>query len=238
MSEENEVSTAVESLSLADVKNALPKHLHTSVTQSLTDKLNNASTDYLAARNIRENFVSFSGILAEGRFKVESYLDAVKYVSYKLMGLTNEKAYIKTFPDRYQRLAEEQKLGDLSSYVSAYHKGKLVNMIMEQALIPSWVLNQDAYQEAINKQLDLMRNAQSEKVQQDAANSILTHLKRPETKEVNVNLGVKEDEGMKALKGMLNDLAEKQISSINNGVPTKEITDQSIQDAEYDEVEE
>lgn len=238
MSEENAISVDLETLTLADVKAALPKHLQSAATQSLADKVNSASSDPMAAKNIRDNFVSYSGILSEGKFKLESYLDAVTYVSYKMMNLTNEQAYIKTFPQRYQRLAQEQKLVDLSSYVAAYHKGKLVNMIMEQSLIPSWVLNQDAYQEAINTQVDLMRNAQSEKVRSDAANSILTHLKRPETKEVNLNLGVKEDEGMKALKGMLNDLAEKQISSINSGVPTKEITDQTIQDAEYDEVEE
>ena len=64
--------------------------------------------------------------------------------------------------------------------MTSYNKNKLVNLILEQSMIPSWVLNQDMYQKALNVQCELMLTANSEKVS-DAANSILTHLKPPQS---------------------------------------------------------
>ena len=52
---------------------------------------------------------------------------------------------------------------DISSFVTSYNKNKLVNLILEQSMIPSWVLNQDMYQKALNVQCELMLTANSEK---------------------------------------------------------------------------
>ena len=79
---------------------------------------------------------------------------------------------------------------DISSYVVAFNKSKLVNLIFEQTLIPMHVLNQDLYQKALNVQADLMVNATSEKVRSDAANSLLTHLKTPETTKIKLDIGI------------------------------------------------
>ena len=216
-------------LTIRDLEQALPAHLKSSASQSLLDMINNASTDPQAAEMIRENFMSYTGVLKEGRFKTEDYLHAVKYVSFKVMGFTNQEAYARTFPQRYQSLitrgASEK---DISAYVAAYNKGRLINLVLEQTLIPSWVLNQDTYQKAVNKLAMLMATARSEKVQCDAATSLLTHLKRPEKKEIELNLGIAETSGMRELKGMLTDLADKQRSLIEGGVRTREIAHQKL----------
>jgi hypothetical protein len=140
------------------------------------------------------------------------------------MGYTNKDAYAKTFPDRYQVLglkgASEK---DISAYVAMYHKNKLVNQILEQAVIPSWLLNQDAYQKAINKQLDLMANALSEKVQTDAANSLLTHLKPPETKKVELDISVRNEGGIADLKATMEQLAQTQLELIKGGQNAREV---------------
>lgn len=220
------------------VEQALPATLKSSATQQLTDRINNIVSDPILAEQIRENFVSYTAVLKDGRFKTDDYLSAVTYVSFKLMGLSNQDAYIKTFPTRYQTLvAKGTSSKDIAAYVSAYNKGKLVNLILEQCLVPTWVLNQDIYQKAINTQADLMLNANSEKVRSDAADSLLNHLKRPETKAINLNLGVNENSGLSELKGMLTQLAEKQREAISAGTPTKLIAAQPIIDAEYSDVD-
>lgn len=219
------------------LEQALPPNLKGAATQQLTDRINNVVTDPIVAEQIKENFVSYTSVLKDGRFKTDDYLSAVTYVSYKLMGLSNQDAYMRTFPKRYQALlAKNTSSKDIAAYVSAYNKGKLVNLILEQTLVPSWVLNQDIYQKAINTQLELMTTAQSEKVRTEAANSILTHLKRPEVKSINLNLGTQENSGLAELKGMLTQLAEKQIEAIQSGTPTQLIAAQPIIDAEYSEV--
>ena len=202
-----------------DVKQALPQHLRASVTQSMADTLNSISADPIIAENIRDNFVGYSSILKDGRFKTEDYINAVAYVSFKLMGHNNEDAYARTFPARYQTLlAKGTTKKDISAYVSAFHRGKLVNLIMEQSLVPTWVLNQDLFQKALNTQADLMMTATSEKVRTDAANSILTHLKKPEAKgDFQINLNTGESSGMKDMQTMLAQLAQQQQDMIRQG---------------------
>ena len=101
-----------------------------------------------------------------------------------------------------------------------YNKSKLVNLVYAQAVIPTHVLNQDKFQEAINHQFFLMKNAASEKVQSDAANSLMIHLKPPEEKQVNLNIGIEETDSIKDLYAAIGSLAAKQVESIEKKVMT------------------
>ena len=203
---------------LQQVKNSVPAHMKTGVTQNLVDQLNNIAADPIMAEDIRNNFVSYSAIMKEGRFKVEEYLNAVTYVSYKIMGNTNEEAYSKTFPQRYATLiAKQTTKKDIASYVHAYNKGKLVNMVLEQTLVPSWVLNQDIHQRAINRLADLMQNAASEKVQAESAAALLTHLGKPKEGNFQINIGETENAGMKEMRELMREVAANQREAIQQG---------------------
>lgn len=237
-----DVMETSEDLSVDELKRVLPATLRSHATQSLADKINNAASDPEVARNIRENFVSYATILKDGRYKTEDYLSAVSYVSYKLMGYNNQDAYTRTFPKRYERLvAGGKNQKDISSYVAAYHKNKLVNAVMEQTLVPTWVLNQDLQQKAINQLAHLMVNAASEKVQSDSAIGLLAAIKKPDTKEINLNLGVQESAGLKELNESLTKMAEAQQQLIAAGQTTKQIASQTIfteiEEAEFVNVE-
>ena len=211
------------------VVKALPANLKSSVSQQLVDQINNVVADPLIAEQVRDNFISYSNVLTDGKFKMDDYLSAVQYVSYKLMNKSNQDAYALTFPQRYANLqAKGASKKDISAYVAAYNKNILVNKILEQSVIPSWVLNQDKYQEAINVQADLMVNAQSEKVRCDAANSLLTHLAKPKEGTFQLNIDARESSGMNELRDALTQLAQKSIQAIDGGVSVKEIAGQRI----------
>lgn len=211
-------------LTLDQVTNAMPRHLQGMVTQGLVDQLNNIANDPIFAEQVRNNFVSYTSVMRDGKFKVEDYLHAVTYVSYKLMGLTNHEAYAKTFPDRYATLvAKNTPSKDIAAYVAAYNKGKLVNLIFEQTAVPLWVLNQHTIQRAISVQVELMETAASEKVRCEAANSILTHLKKPEGKDFQVSLDVKDASGIDDLKKAMRELAKGQAEILGQGASLKQI---------------
>jgi hypothetical protein len=213
-----------------DIKDVLPAHLKTAASQSLADQVNNISKDPDTAKFIRENFVSYTSVLKEGRFKTEDYVNAVAYVSFKLMGYTNQEAYKRTFENRYLRLvARGASAKDISAYVSAYNKNILVNKILEQTLIPTWILNQDIYQTAINTQAEIMSDPDvSFKVRSDAADSLLNHLKKPESKKVELNIGVETHSGMNELRDMISGMAVRQQELIGQGVTTREIAHQKL----------
>lgn len=228
-------------LTVEDIQKALPANLKTAATQALADKINTVVNDPVAAEAIRENFIGYTHVLKDGKFKTEDYLNAVTYVSYKLMGMTNREAYEKTFPDRmehFTRTGVDTKT--ISAYVSIYNKGKLVNLIYEQTMIPTWVLNQDAYQKAINTQVEIMNTSPSDIARTQAANSILTHLKKPEVKEFQISMEQKENSGMKELMKTMEDLAAQQLKMIQNGTSARQLAAQplsfEVEEAEYTEV--
>lgn len=223
-------------LTLDELKEAMPPQLKKAASERLLDMVNDASQDPIAAQAIRENFVSYSSVLKDGRFKVEDYLNACSYVSFKMMGYNNQESYMRAFPDRWAALtAAAKSKKEISAYVANYNKNKLVNLILEQSIIPSWVLNQDVYQKAIETQLELMTTAGSEKVRTEAANSILTHLKKPETKKVEIDLGVRDNSGIEQLRQTMTEMAERQIDMIRQGAKTKEVAHQQLVQIHEDE---
>lgn len=205
-------------LSINDLRSALPATLKSCVSQEMVDTLNGISQDPLVAQIIRDNVIGYSSVMKEGKFKADDYVSAVAYVGFKLMGDTNQDAYAKTFPKRYAALIGAGRSSkDISAYVAAYHKGKLVNLIMEQSMVPSWVINQDLYQKAINVQAELMISATSEKVRTEAANSLLTHLKKPEAVKGQLSIDITESTGMREMKDLLTQLAQGQQAAIQAG---------------------
>ena len=205
-------------LTLETFRTSLPDKVKKTINQELMDSINKTLSDPDMYETYRENLLSYASVMADGRFKMESYVSAVKYVSHKLMGASNIAAYIKTFPDKYQDFINRGiETKDIASYVTAYNKSKLVNLIMEQTLIPSYVLNQDLYQKALNVQAELMLTAKSEKVRSDAANSLLTQLKMPEVNKVQLDVNVKEDGSIAALRESTLELVRQQKLMVQAG---------------------
>lgn len=196
---------------------ALPPSIQSGVSDALVNELNQVITDPDFREAFRDNMISYSRVLQEGKFKLSSYLNAVMYVSYKLMGYNNMDAYSLTFPQKFKQWVTSGKTNQtISASVAMYNKSKLVNLVYAQAVIPTHVLNQDKFQEAINHQYFLMKNAASEKVQSDAANSLLIHLKPPEEKNINLNVGIEETDSIKELYAAIGNLAEAQVKSIKD----------------------
>lgn len=216
-------------LSIDEFKEALPPQMRKSINKELVDSINATLTDPELLAVYRENLLSYTSVLKEGKFKLENYLNAVRYVGFKVMGMSNKDAYIKTFPGKYQGFLQkgyEEK--DIASYITAYNKSKLVNLIFEQTLIPVHILNAPLYQQAINTQAALMIHSKSDKVRCDAANSLLIHLKPPETRKIELDIGVKEDGAIAALRVHMAELVEQQKALIAAGLTAQEIAHQPI----------
>ena len=199
----------------------LPKRLKNSVGDEIVDAINSVSVDPMFAEHYAENIVGFATVLQDGRFKLTDYLAAVKYVSAKMLNKTNKEAYIVAQPERYASMVKDGYTDkEISSYVSSYNRGKLVQMIMGQTIMPVHVLNMQYYQEAIMKNVSLMRTAKSEKVQQDAADSLLVQLKPPEVTSVDINIGTRSTDIIKDLEATTRALVLQQKEMLQNKLMT------------------
>ena len=218
-------------LTIEQFREALPPQLKKrAIGQDVVDGINSLLSDPDMAEQYRDNLLGYTHVIKEGKFKLASYVSAVKYVTQKMMGKNNQDAHMATFPDKwndwYSRGVDAKTI---STYVSAYNASALVNLILEQTLVPNWILNQDVRQKAINKLSELMMTAQSEKVQCEAANSLLTHLKMPEKLKVELELGEKTGSVMDGLRQQTAALASQMQQMIQAGaMNAKEVAEHRL----------
>lgn len=225
-------------LTIDQLKGTLPSKLRKYVTDEMVSVVNDVE-DGDFREHYRNNVLSFSSVLADGKYKTMDYINAVKFVSYKLLGDSNTVAYSKTFPERYQRLVDKGiSSKNIASYSTAYNRGDLVNKIMEQTLIPVHILNMDLHQEAINAQAELMRSAKSETVRQKAAECLITQLKAPETAKVEVDVNYN-NSMVDDLRATTKALAQQQLKMIQAGhMNAQEVAHSDIIATKVDDIEE
>ncbi len=227
-------------LTVLDLASVVPKALKSRVDQTLVDSVNKMNLDPEFREHYRDNLISYTSVLNGSKWTIDQYVDAVRYVSYKLMGDTNVKAYARTFSTKFANF-KSQGVEDktIARYVTAYNKSKLVNAIWEQSSIPFHVYNQDFRQRALMTQVELMQSAKSEKVRSDAANSVLTHLKPPETAKIELDVVQKDSSEITDLRKAVQDLVTLQRDTITSGsMNAKEIAhSRLIIDGEFVEEE-
>jgi hypothetical protein len=75
------------------------------------------------------------------------------------------------------------------------------------------------FQKAVTTQAELMTNPNvSDKVRSDAANSLMTHLKPPEARKLELDVAMAEDDSLRELRRAVTDLAVAQKEAIEVGV--------------------
>jgi len=228
----------VTELTVEGLREIIPRKYKHNVTPHLVDELNRLCAEPEARDAFRENLVGYSSVLQDKNVQLSQYIEAVRYVSYKLLGYTNKESWMKTFPDRLKRLVRDKKDdGFIRSTVACYNRNKIVVKIMEQTMVPIWVLNQDTLQRAINVQAQLMLSAKSEKVRSDAANSLMTHLKQPEATKVSLDVHVKGDESIQELREVTLALARQQQLMIKSGATSaKEVAESKVLSGDFERV--
>ena len=208
-------------LTKEQLQGSMPKKFRHNVTDEMVSFINATEGDEF--RDVyKENLIGFASVIESGRYKMLDYVNAVKFVSYNLIGDSNTIAYAKTFPDRYQRLVDKNTpMKTIASFSTAYNKGDLVHKILERTLVPVHILNMDVHQEAINTQAELMRTAKSETVRQKAAECLITQLKAPETAKIEVDVSYS-NSSIDELRETTRALAQQQLKMIQSGAVTAE----------------
>lgn len=225
-------------LQLEAVKKLVPKAQRTMITQDFLDKIVASVTNSEVAEQFKENFVTYLNVLSKGKYKMDDYISAVKYVSYKLLGYSNIKAYAATFPDRYQRLKDEGQQ-QIEAFVSMYARGKLVNQIFEQTMVPTYVLNAPLHQEALNELAMMIKDPDVRGMTKvKACEAILQHTKQPEVVKGELTIGIEQSDTINDLREIVENLADThKVLLERKGMTLKQIAETNIIDAEYTEVD-
>lgn len=228
-------------MGLATVKAQVPEQFRSAITQELLDKLHSLESNPVLAEHIQETMVDYISVLRDNPTSMDNYLRLVTFLTGRMRGDDTLTCYAKAYPERYAQLVQAgTSESKIRSHAAMVEKGKMYVAMMQQVLVPSWILNYGAYQKAVNTQLDLMENSDSDLVRTQAANSLLTHLGRPkEAASVTINNNqVNAGAGdLELLRNMMSDLSNKQRNSISTGsASTRDVLDlKANEDGSYGE---
>ena len=222
-------------LTVPEVLSIVPRQHKSKITQEFIDTLNGMVKDPTMAEVYQKNVITYADVLRDGRFKLTDYFNAVMYVSYKMMGLGNLAAYQKVFPDKCKDMvARNMPQKDMQAYAAMFNKNKLVTLIYEQTLIPDHIMYASVRHRAIAAQANLL-NSTNEHVVQKAADSLMNHLKAPESAKISIEMGAKDSGVLSDLTNALNVLSRKQSDAIAVGSHSvKEIAHSRIIEGELD----
>ena len=222
-------------LTVPEVLSIVPRQHKSKITQEFIDTLNGMVKDPTMAVVYQKNVITYADVLRDGRFKLTDYFNAVMYVSYKMMGLGNLAAYQKVFPDKCKDMvARNMPQKDMQAYAAMFNKNKLVTLIYEQTLIPDHIMYASVRHRAIAAQANLL-NSSNEHVVQKAADSLMNHLKAPESAKISIEMGAKDSGVLSDLTNALNVLSKKQSDAIAVGSHSvKEIAHSRIIEGELD----
>lgn len=225
-------------LALEAVKKLVPKNQRTMITQEFLDKIEASVQDSLIAEQFKENFITYLNVLSKGKYKMEDYISAIKYVSYKLLGYTNIDAYAATFPERYNRLKQEGQQ-KIDAFVAMYNKGKLVMQIYEQTIVPTYVLNAPLHQEALNELAKMIKDPCVKGMTKvKACEAILQYTKQPDVVKGELSIDIGQQDTIAELREVTEQLANTFKKSLEHKVKSlKEISEANIIDISKEDYE-
>lgn len=219
-------------------KYALPKHVQKNVTDEFYDLVESIGKDPLIADQFEENIISYSDVLNSGRYKLTDYVNAVKFVSYKLLNKSDIDAYSAVFPKKYEELVMAGLTrGDIGAYVTSYTKGKMVIKILQQTVVPAYVLKAPMHFDAINELFNIGMKSRSDIARVQALSKVVDATKAPEDKKIQLELNIGKTDEIAELNKTMAEFAEKQSLAISNGMDPKIVAEMDIITAEVIEDE-
>lgn len=218
-------------LPLETIKKLVPKAQRSLITQEFIDKIEKSVQDSLIAEEFKDNFITYLNVLSTGKYKMEDYISAIKYISFKLLGYSNVNAYAATFPERYDRLKREGQ-EQIEAFASMYNKNKLVMQIYEQTIVPTYVLNAPLHQEALNELAKMIKDPTVRGMTKvKACEAILQHTKQPEVIKGELTIGIEQQDTIAELREVVEQLAEANKISLERNVKSlKDIAESKIID--------
>lgn len=224
-------------MTLEELTLVMPKKKAKLMNQELVDMINEAETRGDWEGEYEKDVVSYSSILTQGRYKVTDYLKAVEFVSFYINGNEQADSYMKTFPEKVKRRVMEGKSQYATGAPAMYFKGDLVQKILAQAQLPVRLVHHHKQHAAMDKLYSLMMDVKSsQRIQMESANALLTQLKEPEAQKVELEIGLKKDEGAAALEAKLLEVATLQQEAFINGGDLKQLQKLTFSDPDEEEI--
>ena len=211
----------MEALTIAQLKEAVPKTQKHRVSEDYLDTINKLRTDPLYGQEFLDTLVGEAHLLKDSnnKWSFKSYVNAIKFYSLMCGGnFTQAEAYIKVFPERLEAIQKKGfDLSYMGSMASQYNRSRLLTKIREQAMIPIHLLHQKTVHRAIKVLLTVAEDGRSEMARVSAASTLLKELKAPESMVLEEKVVKGLSSFLKPLVELTKNIASEQVLSITRG---------------------
>lgn len=210
-------------LTVEKLKSFMPKGASAEVTQAIVDKINNTGNDTgLLQEVFEEQILSYAGLVSGKGRTFEKLVNALKYCNLKLIpGMTNEKAWAITFPDKYDKLITEKRFA--ASHVSMYNSSEMVIEIDKMLMMPVAIQYAPMFHHSVKKLFDLSNGfaangkEASAHVQFMATAELAKLTRMPETAKVEVDVKVNQGSIIDEYEKAISMMANAKLNEIKNG---------------------
>lgn len=218
-------------LTIEDVQNALPSRKN-AITQELVDVLNEVKDEAeFQGEPLLNTAVVYEKLMINNKASVREFIDAIRFCAYLVtMDDNYTEAYKKTFyyrdfvKERISADTKSIKYAELTSAASRYRRNnKLVADLLVYSQAPLEIMFLGWRYKAVGVLADTMMNAKLDRDKINAAKELLVATKGPETKRIELDIGVKENSAIASLNEQLSVMAGKQVMLLESGA--RELSD-------------
>ena len=218
-------------LTVEDVQNALPSRKN-AITQELVDVLNEVKDEAeFQGEPLLNTAVVYEKLMINNKASVREFVDAIRFCAYLVtMDDNYTEAYKKTFyyrdfvKERMNADTKSIKYAELTSAASRYRRNnKLVSDLLVYSQAPLEIMFLGWRYKAVGVLADTMMNAKLDRDKINAAKELLVATKGPETKRIELDIGVKENSAIASLNEQLSIMAGKQVMLLESGA--RELSD-------------
>ena len=218
-------------LTVEDVQNALPSRKN-AITQELVDVINEVKDEAeFQGEPLLNTAVVYEKLMINNKASVREFIDAIRFCAYLVtMDDNYTEAYKKTFyyrdfvKERINADTKSIKYAELTSAASRYRRNnKLVADLLVYSQAPLEIMFLGWRYKAVGVLADTMMNAKLDRDKINAAKELLVATKGPETKRIELDIGVKENSAIASLNEQLSVMAGKQVMLLESGA--RELSD-------------
>jgi hypothetical protein len=204
----------------------LPKGSNHKVTDEIIDLIANMEENVggeVMQEYLEESFLSNLPVFKTIKVDIKDYINAIKYCNLK-RGMTNERAWEITFPEKYARLKQAGK--QTSNHVAMYNGSKIVVKLDAMMALDIKIQYAPFFHQAIKKQVELMTNDDVSFHVQHLASKALTDLLAPKEEEkVSITIGQSDEAKSAQAKTLetMRTIAENQQKLLQSGKTLEEV---------------
>lgn len=232
-------------LTVEQLKSKFPAK-STTINEDTVKLINDATNDpCFSGEEFIQQMVTYQSVMIEGKYSMREYINALKFCSYLELEDNATEAYKKARAndqfviDRKDAPTDSGAYKELTFQASRVRGSKLVRQILTQSDMPLYLMFQGARYGAVNVLAKEMTEAAYSKDRINAAKALLEHVKPPENVQIELDIGVKENNAVEQLSAQLATLATKEKSYLESGRATlaelgSRTVSEDIIDAEVD----